>query len=169
MTGLKYPESVRQGCIPSPGMRLASGRNSSACRTGFTIVELLVVIAIMGVLIVLTLPAVQQSRESARRTQCRSQMRQFGQALHNFESQYGTFPAGNEFDNQKLHSWCTRILPDLDQAALYYRYDWNQAWNDPAGNVNVTVPALGNGDAEVVAQVGGARTQSGALLKVQAA
>ena len=118
--------------------RCVGGCDTPNFRSGFTIVELLVVISIIGVLIALTLPAVQHSREAARRTQCRSQMRQFGQALHNFESQQGTFPAGNEFDSSRLHSWCTRILPNLDQTDLYYRYDYTQAWNAPPGNAAVT-------------------------------
>ena len=61
---------------------------------GFTLVELLVVIAIMGILIALLLPAVQAARESARRTECASNIHQIGQSLLNYESARKAFPHG---------------------------------------------------------------------------
>jgi prepilin-type N-terminal cleavage/methylation domain-containing protein len=63
-------------------------------RRGFTLVELLVVMAIIAMLIALLLPAVQQAREAARRTQCLSNLHNLVLAMHNYEGSHRVFPPG---------------------------------------------------------------------------
>src|SRR6516165_918939 len=90
---------------------------------GFTLIELLVVIAIIAILIALLLPAVQQAREAARRTQCKNNLKQMGIALHSYHETANTFPMGmsgwpgTQFG--ELWGWGTMILPYLDQGTLY--------------------------------------------------
>ncbi len=96
-------------------------------RDGFTLVELLVVIAIIGILVGLLLPAVQSAREAARRMQCSNNLKQQGLALHNYESTYKKFPMGNVVRVNVVPprgdgwTWHSRILPYLEQTALYNR------------------------------------------------
>jgi prepilin-type N-terminal cleavage/methylation domain-containing protein len=111
-----------------------SMRKPKASR-GFTLIELLVVIAIIAVLIALLLPAVQQAREAARRTQCKNNIKQLGLALHNYEETFSALPPGgtrpsgasitNGSDNNWGTNWVTRILPFIDQANLSNKYDFN--------------------------------------------
>lgn len=93
-------------------------------RSAFTLVELLVVIAIIGILIGMLLPAVQQVREAARRTQCMNNLRQQGLALHNFESSYMHFPPGGSRSGQFQgghggYTWGYFILPYIEQNNLH--------------------------------------------------
>lgn len=110
-------------------------------KKGFTLIELLVVIAIIAILIALLLPAVQQAREAARRSQCKNNLKQIGLALHNYHETAGTLPPGiintdwagaaptmhgNQF------AWSLMILPFLDQAPLFKKFNSTQRLD--AGN-----------------------------------
>ena len=98
---------------------------------GFTLIELLVVIAIIAVLIALLLPAVQQAREAARRSQCKNNLKQIGLAMHNYHDTFNQFARPSSFSitlGSGLNfisgtSWCTAILPYIDQAPSYNLYN----------------------------------------------
>lgn len=128
---------------------------SSLRKRGFTLIELLVVIAIIAILIALLLPAVQQAREAARRTQCRNNLKQIGIAMHNYHDTHGAFPHtthgvrnpsnggawGREWGGHSVH---TMFLPYIDQAPLYNQIDFTVFWHDnPNRNLHRTrIPAF---------------------------
>ncbi len=103
---------------------------------GFTLIELLVVIAIIAILIALLLPAVQQAREAARRTQCRNNLKQLALAVHNYIDVNTYLPPSACIDPQVTvtgnnGSWGVhgRILPYLEQGNLYSAVDLSIAWD----------------------------------------
>ena len=98
-------------------------------RRGFTLIELLVVIAIIAILIALLLPAVQQAREAARRTQCKNHLKQLGLALHNHHDVYGVLPRSRTTASSSGHTWFVPILQFIEQRNLY------ELWLDSSGNI----------------------------------
>jgi len=129
----------RRGCDQRPGSRVISSRGA------FSLVELLVVIAIVGILIALLLPAVQQSRDAARRVQCASHLKQLALATLNFTNTKGELPpcgvvepktlfatSGQEypvFDQRsgKMFSWAVLLLPYLEESNLYTQFDLSRS------------------------------------------
>lgn len=120
-----------------------SRRQGSSLR-GFTLIELLVVIAIIAILIALLLPAVQQAREAARRTQCRNNLKQIGLALHNYHDTHSVFPASSYSLGIGAYDYFTggstpqnprysnlnglvMLLPYIDQAPIYNAWNMNSA------------------------------------------
>ncbi|MFT5301047.1 MAG: prepilin-type N-terminal cleavage/methylation domain-containing protein [Mariniblastus sp.] len=114
--------------------------SSHRLRSGFTLVELLVVIAIIGILIGILLPAVQQVRESARRTACLNNLQQQTLAMLNYESTHQHFPAGFNFPGMSM--WSATILPMLDQNPLYDSLDLNGPWSALKGASEANLAAL---------------------------
>ena len=97
---------------------------------GFTLIELLVVIAIIGILMSMTLPAIQSARESGRRTQCRNNIRNQGSAALQHVAQQGFFPTGGwgynwvgdadrGFSRRQPGGWQYNILPYMEEQALH--------------------------------------------------
>ena len=140
-------------------------------RRGFTLIELLVVIAIIAILIALLLPAVQQAREAARRTQCKNNFHNIGIALHNYHDVYSCFPpaginygqCGYEYltGGATKHPYLQRytnyngllyLLPYIDQTALYNSWNWNHAgsWTHVYG-VYAAADVLGDPNVNAVA------------------
>ena len=109
----------------------------------FTLIELLVVIAIIAVLISFLLPAVQSAREAARRTQCTNNLKQIGLAVHNYISTNDAVPPVMIMYSQCLGSWdcgqhhsiLSRILPFLEQNAIYNSINWmvSERWGGHDG------------------------------------
>ena len=130
-------------------------------RRGFTLIELLVVIAIIGVLIALLLPAIQQAREAARRSQCASNCKQIGLALNGYYEVHSCFPIGargmktpltpavsNNWALKDCHNWRLAILPFLDAATIYDQINFSRSFssndNYPGNEVlrNLIVPVF---------------------------
>jgi prepilin-type N-terminal cleavage/methylation domain-containing protein len=138
----------------------------------FTLVELLVVITIIGILIALLLPAVQAAREAARRMTCSNQIRQLALALHNYHFSSRAFPMGvvctesgtttvpicspwSEAGKTTLGdhgtSWIVRVLPYIEQGAMFKNWDFQTT---VTGNLSLTVPThLGSPDGKTYTNV----------------
>jgi prepilin-type N-terminal cleavage/methylation domain-containing protein/prepilin-type processing-associated H-X9-DG protein len=122
-------------------------------RRGFTLIELLVVIAIIAVLVSLLLPAVQQAREAARRTQCKNNLKQLGLALHNYLGTHSTFPPSGIVDGSRItQPWSAQalILPYVEGSNEYSLINFSLGYHDginkaaflPSGIAAKRIPVL---------------------------
>jgi prepilin-type N-terminal cleavage/methylation domain-containing protein/prepilin-type processing-associated H-X9-DG protein len=105
----------------------------SCSRRAFTLIELVVVIAVIAVLIALLLPAVQASREAARRVQCVNNEKQIGLALHNYHESRQCFPPSS-MGGISAFSALSQILPFLEQSTMYNALNFSLPDTDPANN-----------------------------------
>ena len=109
---------------------------------GFTLIELLVVIAIIAILTALLLPAVQQAREAARRTQCQNNLKQLGLAIHNFYDAYQKLPSSlrppSNNTTSPRYGVITQLLPYIEQESIWDLYDSTRSWSKAPN------PALGS-------------------------
>ena len=112
-------------------------------RPGFTLVELLVVITVIALLIGLLLPAVQSTRESSRRSTCANNIRQLALACHTYADGAGGYLPNSNRPATVRMSWMTRILPFIEESALFDRYDRNANWSS-------NVPGEGHPTANAV-------------------
>jgi prepilin-type N-terminal cleavage/methylation domain-containing protein len=127
-------------------------RNNKLRFRGFTLIELLVVIAIIAVLVSLLLPAVQNAREAARRSQCTNNLKQLALAAMNYESSVGCLPGGSysglTFNPPgtfvENFSCFVRMMPYLDQVPVYNMVNFNGTSSDPSNIAlcGVQIPAL---------------------------
>lgn len=105
-------------------------------RKGFTLIELLVVIGVIAILTALIVPAVQQARAAARRTQCRSRLKQIALAMHNYHDVHRVLPVNymtNEFSAlDRGTSWMQMILPFIERENLYESIRFGDDLTDPA-------------------------------------
>jgi prepilin-type N-terminal cleavage/methylation domain-containing protein/prepilin-type processing-associated H-X9-DG protein len=112
---------------------------------GFTLIELFVVIGVIAVLLALLTPAVQHSRDAARMTHCKNNLKQLGLAFHNYHDATKTFPPGWTQHHpqpglQTRYGWSVLVLPYVDQIALYKRLDFSTQTGKPLETFQTQIP-----------------------------
>ena len=101
-------------------------------RRGFTLRELLVVLVVIVILAAMLFPAINAARESVRRVQCCSNLKNLGFVMHQYHDIHKTFPSAQilDADGKALHSWRTQLLPFLGQMQLYEQLRLDEPWDN---------------------------------------
>lgn len=113
---------------------------SNISKRGITLVELVVVIAVIGVLVAITLPAVQSAREAGRRAQCTNRLRQIGLGMQSYHATFEHFPpgcadgVGHRPHLGKRLSWNVFLLPYIEHEPLWRQADLDAAFNAKANH-----------------------------------
>jgi hypothetical protein len=133
--------SMPPAAAPSP--------KSSSSPVIIIVVVIVCVIALClcaGIVPALLLPAIQASREAARRSQCNNNLKQIAIAMHNYHDTYKCFPPAYipDENGKPMHSWRVLILPFMEQAALHQRYNFNEPWDSPTNQAvtSVVIPVF---------------------------
>lgn len=122
--------------------RKKSGSNKTVIIIVIAAVCLGMFVVCGGIGMALLLPAVQQARTAARRTQSKNNLKMLGLAMHNYHDVHRTFPAGAYVDENGVarHGWTYSILPFVESAPLFNNIDPNKPWNDPANQTAYQTP-----------------------------
>lgn len=157
-THVRSRSTLGSRCLPAADRRQESliAKRESAPRDGFTLIEVLVAIAIIGVLVALLLPAVQASREAARRTRCKNNLRQLGVAFHSYADVARQLPPAyvavrnsilpqflgieGQHDDANIHTYGEFLLPFIEQSAIYKQIDFTQPYFAPADLTSIGLP-----------------------------
>ncbi|MFO1006766.1 MAG: DUF1559 domain-containing protein [Planctomycetaceae bacterium] len=121
----------------------ATSAHSLRPSSGFTLIEMLVCIAIMAVIVAMTLPAIQNARESARATYCRSNLAQLGEAFHAYHMTHLSLPSGSvdlqspaeSGPDRFVWGWALQLLPQLDEQSIATRLNTSRGVADSANQV----------------------------------
>ncbi|HEV7279666.1 MAG TPA: DUF1559 domain-containing protein [Pirellulaceae bacterium] len=133
--GKGFPDP--HGSYPPP----PNSGSSSAGTVGILLivgaVSICAILGVIGVLVALLLPAIQASREAARRMECSNNLKQIGLAMHNYHDTYNALPAQSITDEngRPMHSWRVAILPFIEQAPLFDRYNFDEPWDSPNNRI----------------------------------
>src|SRR5687767_15125697 len=99
----------------------------SAARTGFTLIELLVVIAIIAILAAILFPVFAQAREAARKTSCLSNLRQIGQSVVIYQTDFEAYPM-YAIGGVNSYRWYDQLQPYIRNAQVFICPSAGRKW-----------------------------------------
>jgi len=131
--------------VAGPPLRAPSSRSGGSIIAIVIIAVLGVTVVCGGVMVAMLLPAIQAAREAARRMSCSNNMKQIALAMHNYHDTHKTMPPAYiaDEDGKPMRSWRALILPFVEQAPLYDRYDFNVPWDAPENQFAVNIAIRG--------------------------